>query len=59
MYVTDGSHYFNCPGLRLVDSLKVLTHSLDPTAHPLPAGLPPPVRVINSALINRTSGVFA
>jgi len=45
VYVTDGSHYFSRPGPRLVDSLEILAHALDPQAHPLPAGLPPPLRV--------------
>lgn len=45
VYVTDGSHYFSRPGPRLVDSLEILAHALDPAVHPLPTGLPPPVRV--------------
>ncbi len=45
VYVTDGSHYFSRPGPRLVDSLEILAHTLHPEVHPLPAGLPPPVRV--------------
>jgi iron complex transport system substrate-binding protein len=45
VYVTDGSHYFSRPGPRLVDSLEILAHALDPGTHPLPAGLPPPLRV--------------
>lgn len=45
VYVADGSHYFSRPGPRLVDSLEILAHVLDPEVHPLPAGLPPPVRV--------------
>jgi iron complex transport system substrate-binding protein len=49
-YVTDGSAYFNRPGPRLVDSLEILAHALDSVAHPLPAGLPPPVR-LNDAVI--------
>jgi iron complex transport system substrate-binding protein len=50
VYVTDGSHYFSRPGPRLVDSLEILAHTLHPDVHPLPAGLPPPVRV-NNAMI--------
>jgi iron complex transport system substrate-binding protein len=56
VYVTDGSQYFSRPGPRLVDSLEILAHALDPAAHPLPAGLPPPVRVTDAALANRVSG---
>jgi iron complex transport system substrate-binding protein len=52
VYVTDGSHYFNRPGTRLVDSLEILAHALDPDVHPLPAGLPPPVRLISSREAN-------
>jgi iron complex transport system substrate-binding protein len=59
VYVTNGSHYFSRPGPRLVDSLEILAHTLHPDVHPLPAGLPPPVRANNSALVNRASGVFA
>ena len=45
VYVTDGSHYFSRPGPRLVDSLEILAHTLDPIVHPLPAGLPAAVRL--------------
>jgi iron complex transport system substrate-binding protein len=45
VYVADGAQYFNRPGPRLVDSLEILAHALHPEVHPLPAGLPPPVRV--------------
>ncbi|MBI1873074.1 MAG: cobalamin-binding protein [Acidobacteria bacterium] len=45
LYVVDGSHYFSRPGPRLVDSLEILAHTLHPHRHPLPAGLPLPVRV--------------
>lgn len=44
VYVVDGSAYFSRPGPRLVDSLEILAHALAPELHPLPAGLPPPVR---------------
>ena len=50
VYVTDGSHYFSRPGPRLVDSLEILAHTLDPIVHPLPAGLPAAVRVMHSAM---------
>ncbi len=59
VYVTDGSHYFSRPGPRLVDSLEILAHTLHPDVHPLPAGLPPTVRVNSSAVVNRASGVHA
>ena len=45
VYVVDGSHYFSRPGPRLVDSLEILAHTLHPTVHPLPEGLPRPIRV--------------
>ena len=45
VYVVDGSHYFNRPGPRLIDSLELLAHALHPTSHPLPDGLPAPVQV--------------
>jgi iron complex transport system substrate-binding protein len=40
VYVADGSQYFNRPGPRLVESLELLAHALDPILHPLPNGLP-------------------
>jgi iron complex transport system substrate-binding protein len=40
IFWVDGSAYFNRPGPRLVDSLEILAHSLHPTLHPLPPGLP-------------------
>jgi len=45
VYVIDGSHYFSRPGPRLVDSLEILAHALHPNHHPLPEGLPAPLRV--------------
>lgn len=57
VYVTDGSQYFSRPGPRLVDSLEILAHALDPEAHPLPTGLPAPVRVIDPAVAKRASRV--
>jgi iron complex transport system substrate-binding protein len=44
VFVVDGSHYFSRPGPRLVDSLEILAHTLHPDVHPLPHGLPAPVR---------------
>jgi iron complex transport system substrate-binding protein len=55
VYVTDGSHYFSRPGPRLVDSLEILAHALHPELHPLPAGLPLPVRVFGSEGAGRAS----
>lgn len=48
VYVADGSQYFNRPGPRLVDSLELLAHALDPILHPLPNGL---------AALHRLSGL--
>jgi iron complex transport system substrate-binding protein len=45
VYVTDGSQYFNRPGPRLVDSLEILAHILNPADVPLPAYLPQPLRL--------------
>lgn len=45
VYVTDGSQYFSRPGPRLVDSLEMLAHVLNPSVHPLPTGLPAPIAV--------------
>jgi len=50
VYVTNGSHYFSRPGPRLVDSLEILAHTLHPEVHPLPNGLPCPVRVNGSGV---------
>ncbi len=61
VYVTDGSHYFSRPGPRLVDSLEILAHTLHPKVHPLPDGLPRPVRVNGSgvAILDGVSSVTA
>jgi iron complex transport system substrate-binding protein len=45
IYLVDGSAYFSRPGPRLVDSLELLAHSLHPTVHPLPPGLPAAIKV--------------
>jgi iron complex transport system substrate-binding protein len=50
VYVVDGSAYFSRPGPRLVDSLEILAHALDPIIHPLPAGLPAARQVIAERL---------
>jgi iron complex transport system substrate-binding protein len=55
VYVTDGSHYFSRPGPRLVDSMEMLAHTLHPEVHPLPTGLPCPVRVDGSGVVILTS----
>jgi iron complex transport system substrate-binding protein len=52
VYVTDGSHYFSRPGPRLVDSLEILAHALDPDAHALRPGLMAATRVFDSAAVN-------
>lgn len=45
VFVTDGGAYFSRPGPRLVDSLEILSHAIDPRVHPLPEGLPAAIRV--------------
>jgi iron complex transport system substrate-binding protein len=45
VYVTDGSQYFSRPGPRLIDSLEILAHAIDPDLHPLDADLPAAVQV--------------
>lgn len=45
IFVADGSQYFNRPGPRLVDSLEILAHAIDPIIHPLPAHLQPAIKV--------------
>lgn len=50
VYVVDGSQYFSRPGPRLVDSLEILAHALHPAVHPLPSGVPLPVRVERSMM---------
>ncbi|MCS6948433.1 MAG: cobalamin-binding protein [Steroidobacteraceae bacterium] len=57
VYVTDGAQYFSRPGPRLVDSLEMLAHTLDPTLHPLPADVPPPVRLTASPAAGRAVAV--
>jgi iron complex transport system substrate-binding protein len=55
VYVVDGSQYFSRPGPRLVDSLEILAHALHPDVHPLPSGLPPPLRVERSMVVSHGS----
>ncbi len=45
VYFTDGNAYFSRPGPRLVDSLEILAHAVDPEIQPLPEGLRPAVRL--------------
>lgn len=45
IFIVDGSQYFNRPGPRLVDSLEILAHAIDPTVHPLPTNLQPAKKV--------------
>jgi len=45
VYVADGRRLFSRPGPLLADSLALLAHALHPELHPLPAGVPPAVRV--------------
>ncbi|MBH0179890.1 MAG: cobalamin-binding protein [Nitrospira sp.] len=40
VYVADGSHYFNRPGPRLVESLELIAHAIHPDRHQSPIGLP-------------------
>jgi iron complex transport system substrate-binding protein len=40
VYVADGSHYFNRPGPRLVESVELLAHAIHQDHHPLQNGLP-------------------
>lgn len=37
VYVVDGNQFFSRPGPRLVDSLEILAHAIDPQSHPLPS----------------------
>lgn len=55
VYVVDGSQYFSRPGPRLVESLELLAHTLHPDVHPLPPGLPPPLRVERSMMASHGS----
>jgi hypothetical protein len=41
VYVADGSQYFNRPGPRLVESLEILAHAIEPEVHPPPTAAPP------------------
>lgn len=39
VYVADGSHYFNRPGPRLIESLELLARAIHPDRHQLPVGM--------------------
>jgi iron complex transport system substrate-binding protein len=45
VYVTNGSAYFSRPGPRLVESLEILAHVIDPDLHPSPDMVTDLVRV--------------
>jgi iron complex transport system substrate-binding protein len=45
VFLVDGNAYFSRPGPRLVESLEILAHALDPALHPLPIGLRPAERL--------------
>ena len=45
VYVTDGASYFSRPGPRLVDSLELLAHVVQPDVNPLPEWVQPPLRL--------------
>ncbi len=51
VFVIDGSQYFSRPGPRLVDSLELMAHAIDPGVHPLPPDLPAPTRVHGSRTV--------
>ena len=46
VFMVDGAAYFSRPGPRLVESLELLAHAIDPAMHPLPAGLAAPECVV-------------
>jgi iron complex transport system substrate-binding protein len=56
VYVTDGSQYFSRPGPRLVDSLEILAHAVDPALHPLSEHLPAAVRIDAMTRLGATWG---
>ena len=51
VYFADGNAYFSRPGPRLIDSLEILAHALDPGLHPLREGLPAAVRPSTQELL--------
>ena len=53
VYVTDGASYFSRPGPRLVDSLELMAHVVDPGIHPLPSWISPAIQIARGALVSR------
>jgi iron complex transport system substrate-binding protein len=49
VFVTDGASYFSRPGPRLVDSLELLGHVIQPRVHPLPEWVIPPLPLAAAA----------
>jgi len=52
IYVTDGNHYFNRPGPRLIDSLEILAHALHGEKVRLPDHLSPAIHIDTQTLID-------
>jgi len=53
VYAVDGNAFFSRPGPRLVDSLEILAHAIDPATHPLSSDLSPHAAVAVDLLGNR------
>lgn len=53
VYAVDGNAFFSRPGPRLVDSLEILAHALDPATHPLSSELSSHAAVAVDLLANR------
>ena len=51
VFVTDGASYFSRPGPRLVDSLELVAHVIDPAIHPLPDWVQQPLRLERAATV--------
>ncbi len=45
VFLVDGNAYFSRPGPRLVDALEIMAHTLHPTIHELPEGLPSAIKL--------------
>lgn len=56
VFVIDGNAFFSRPGPRLVDSLEMIASALHPDRHPLPAGVPAPIRLSREALLGARPG---
>jgi iron complex transport system substrate-binding protein len=52
VYAVDGNAFFSRPGPRLVDSLEILAHAIDPATHPLSSDLVPHAAVAVDLLDN-------